>query len=136
MRIVIKKLNIAFKAHPSSSDKIIRRLSKKLNIKIIRNDFEDINWKKEILIFDCIQTSVFKNAIRLNQPIIFFNFPRIELYKNAYNQLKKRCKIININFNNKKEFFFNKSALNKALKKSKKLVKNKSFLKEYFPIKI
>ena len=134
-KLIDKKINFALKPHPESSNKIIKKLSKGLKIKIIKSDFNDILWKKEILFFDTPHTSVFKDALRINLPIILFNFPRIKFHDRAFNLLKKRCKVINININFKKDIESKKSIFNKSLKDSIKLANNKLFVKEYFSIK-
>jgi len=134
-KLIDKKINFALKPHPESSNKIIKELSKGLKIKIIKSDFNDILWRKEILVFDSPQTSVFKDALRSGLPIILFSFPKIKFHDRALNLLKKRCKIININVNFKKDIEFKKFIFNKSLKDSIKLTSNKLFEKEYFPIK-
>ena len=133
--LIDKKINFALKPHPSSSNKIIKKLSKGLKIKIIKSDFNDILWKKEILVFDTPHTSAFKDALRIGVPIILFNFPRIKFHDKAFNLLKKRCKVINIDVNFKKDIESKKFIFNKSLKDSIKLVSNKLFIKEYFPTK-
>ena len=68
-------------------------------------------------------------------PIILFNFPRIKFHDKAFNLLKKRCKVINIDVNFKKEIESKKFIFNICLNDSIKLVSNKLFIKEYFPTK-
>ena len=130
-----QKMKFALKPHPDSSNLIINKVSNGLKVNIINNNFNEISWSKQIIIFDSPNSTAFKTALRLDLPIILFSFPRLKLHAEALNLLKKRCKIVNINLNKDDQIDFKELNFFNLIKEAKFLSKNKLFINKYFPFK-
>lgn len=124
---------ISIKIHPETFDKNLINMLMDLNVPIIKNYFEKINWNNEVFIFENPQTSAFRDAVINDYPIIILNFPRLKILPNAIDYLKKRCVFINCDYVNNK-IIFDAELISNSKDNAKELSKDKIFKKIYYGI--
>jgi len=114
--------NVYFKPHPESRSDPPDAFSTKLGAKIIHGLYEEMNVKPDLVIFDSTRTSLFRQVLSTNIPVVIINFKTANWYPWAKKLIESRCIIIDADFDKDNRMQVDwcelKTGLQQALKKA------------------
>lgn len=122
---------VTVKVHPETPIMPPETL-KQLGANIRKERLEDIMEEGDVIVFDCVYTSVFRSVLSTNIPMVLFDFYQHPWTEGALEKLKKRVSFIDSGFDNSNRKKVDWSQLNAAIQDSVNKNNNTEFYDYYY----
>jgi hypothetical protein len=86
-------LKVAIKPHPDDTQEPARKISRELDVEVLKGKFENISWSDTIFFFDTLLSSAFSAALASGMPIVLFDIPHIKRRAPAQTLLERRVAV-------------------------------------------
>ena len=93
---------------------------------------EDIMDEGDLVLFDCLYTTVFRSVLLTNTPMVLIDFFDHPWTDKALSLFKKRAGFIRGGFDKENKAFIDWSALKLAIEEAEKKKSNKNFFEYYY----
>jgi hypothetical protein len=124
----------AIKLHPEAHHPKAMDIATRQGVTPLTEKFENIAWHNQVMIFDG-STTVLRDALRLELPIVFITTPRVRFLPKARAILEQRIAIVDGWTDSDGDIQVDWPELEIAIRRAPSLVQNRAALDGFFPIK-
>ena len=121
---------VLHKPHPGSVSSPPAAFANELGVKMLTQPFERVVHMADVFIFASSQSTTFVSALSSNKPIVFVDFGLWDWVPEAYEMLKRRCRVVRGWFDKENRAQVDWGELRDAIEESRDLM-DSSFLETY-----